>query len=209
MMLPFAAALALSLAGGEDEVLPRSLGQAEAPQPRPDLRAPQDGATHDVFSFGRVQASARVGFTGFSEDFESDPQFLAGVAARVDWPWMSRDVFGFESDRIGLYLDFGVSKIDRDLEFLRKKSATVFFVGFGTDINLYEDETCIFRAQLGVQYGNFGGVTDTDDGFAGVAGLDLGVKIAQDMAIVLNPQVAFGNAGDQVYFLNLGLQIRF
>ena len=204
-ILPFAAALAMAL--GQN-----SLGQAEAPQPKPqELKAPEpvQGESHDVFSFGRVQASARIGFAGYSEDFESDAQALFGIAARVDWPWMSRDVFGFDTDRIGLYADLSITKIDRDLDFLEKKDATVFLVGFGADVNLYEDETCIFRTQLGMQYGNFGGVDDTDDGVAGVLGLDFGLKVAEDMAIILNPQVVFGNAGDQVYIVSAGLQIRF
>jgi len=205
-MLPLATALAL-LAGEGD--LPRTLGQAEAPAPRPqELSAPR-GEAHDVFSFGRVQASARIGLAGYSEDFEADTEVFFGLAARVDWPWMSRDVFGFDQDRIGLYLDFGVTKIDRDLDFLEDKSGTVILVGFGADINMYEDETCIFRGQLGIQYGNFGGVTDTDDGVGAVLGLDTGLKVSEDMAIVLNPQIVFGNAGDQVYLVSLGFQIRF
>jgi hypothetical protein len=206
-MLPLATALALALAGEGD--LPRTLGQAEAPAPKPqELAAPQ-GEARDVFSFGRVQASARVGFAGYSEDFEADAELIVGLAARVDWPWMSRDVFGFDQDRIGLYLDFGVTKIDRDLDFLEDKSGTVILVGFGSDINMYEDETCIFRGQLGIQYGNFGGVDDTDDGVAAVLGLDMGLKLSEEMAIVLNPQICFGNAGDQVYLVGLGLQYRF
>jgi len=209
-MMILATSLVLALAGGDGD-LPRSLGQdqAEAPPPKPQNLEPQDGAAHDVFSFGRVQASARIGVVAYSEDFEADAELMGGLAARVDWPWMSRDVFGFAEDRIGIYADVSLTRIDRDLFFLENQSGTVFLLGFGLDVNLYEDESCVFRVQLGGQYGNFGDADDTDDGVAGVAGLDVGFKLAENVAIVLNPQIAFGNGGDQLYLANFGVQLRF
>jgi hypothetical protein len=210
-MMILATSLVLALAGGDGD-LPRTLGQeqAEAPPPRPqNLDAPRDGAAHDVFSFGRVQASARIGVVAFSEDFEADAELLGSLAARVDWPWMSRDVFGFAEDRIGVYADVSLTRIDRDLFFLENQSGTVFLLGFGLDVNIYEDETCVFRGQLGGQYGNFGDADDTDDGVSGVLGLDVGFKLSESVLLVLNPQIAFGNAGDQLYIANVGVQVRF
>jgi hypothetical protein len=205
-------AAALALPGGDGDVLsglPRSVAQAEQPQPRPQQPAPPAGESNDFFTFGRVQASARAGIIAFSEDFEADPQFVAGIGARVDWTWLSRDVFGFDSDRIGLYADLSFSKIERDLDFLEENDGTLIFVGFGFDFNFYEDESWIFRAQAGFQYGHFGGVDETDNGVAGVVGLDMGVKITENLAFIFNPQAAFGHAGDQLYFINFGLQYRF
>jgi hypothetical protein len=211
--LALSAVLALGLAGGEGDVLgglPRSLGQAEQPQPRPQEAAPAPaGGEHDVFEFGRVQAAAHLGFIAFSEDFESDPQFLGGIGARVDWVWMSRDVLGFDQDRVGLYADLSLSKIERDVDFLEDDSGTLIFFGFGADLNAYEDETFVVRGQAGFQYGHFGGADETDNGFAGVLGLDLDAKLAENVLFVFNPQVAFGNGGDQVYFFHFGVQYRF
>lgn len=211
-LLPLAAALAFALPGGEGDALsglPRSLAQAEQPQPRPQEAAPPAGGEHDVFEFGRVQGNAHLGFIAFSEDFESDPQFLAGVGARVDWTWMSQDVLGFDSDRVGLTADLSFSKIERDVDFLEDDSGTLIFFGLGVDLNAYEDETWVFRGQAGLQFGYFGGVDETDSGVAGILGIDAGVKIAEGAAIVFNPQVAFGNAGDQVYFFNFGFRYQF
>ena len=208
LLLSLAAAVALALPGGETD-LPTSLAQDPAPPAATPQAPPEAEGGNDVFSFGRFQGSVRVGLTAFSEDFESDSQFLVGIAGRVDWPWLSRDVFGFTEDRLGLYADFTFSKIDRDLDFLEDKDGPIFFVGFGVDANLYEDESWIFRAQAGGQYGHFGGVDDTDNGLAGVLGIDLGFKLDEQMALQFNPQIAFGNAGDQIYFLSLGLQYRF
>jgi len=210
-ILSLAAALALSAQAGGDATsgLPRSLSRLEGPPPRPQEAAAPQGGGRDVFDFGRVQASARLGFTAFSEDFESDPQFLAGIGARADWIWLSRDVLGFDSDRVGLYADLSFSRIERDVDFLEDDSGTLFFLGFGADLKAYEDETWILRGQAGLQFGHFGGVDDTDNGVAGVLGLDAGVKIVEDLAIVFNPQIAFGHAGDQVYFLNFAVQYRF
>ncbi len=204
---------AVALQGGEADLLaglPRSVAQSEQPQPRPqEATPPGEGAAHDFFEFGRVQAAARLGFTAFSEDFESDPQFLAGIGARVDWVWMSRDVFGFDQDRIGLFADLSFSRLERDLDFIDDDSGLLIFLGFGADANVYEDETWIFRGQAGIQFGHFGGVDETDNGVAGILGIDAGVKVAENMAILFNPQVAFGHAGDQVYFINFGFQYRF
>ena len=212
-ILALAAAAVLALPGGDgDDVLtglPRSVAQAEQPQPRPQEPTPPAGQSHDFFTFGRVQASARAGFIAFSDDFEADPQFVAGVGARVDWTWLSQDVFGFDQDRVGIYMDLSFTKIDRDLDFLEEASGTVIFVGFGFDINVYEDETWILRGQAGIQYGHFGGVDEVDNGVAGILGIDSGIKIAENLAIIFNPQIAFGHAGDQIYFINLGLQYRF
>ncbi len=211
-LITLAAALALALPVGEGDVpsgLPRSLAQEEQPQPRPQEPAPAAGDAHDVFDFGRVQAAARIGFIAFSTDFESDPQFVAGLGARVDWLWMSRDVLGFDRDAIGLYADLSFSRIDRDLDFLDEHAGTCVFFGFGVDFTAFEDETFFIRGQAGLQFGYFGGVDETDSGVAGVLGLDAGVKVAENMAIVFNPQIAFGNGGDQVYFINFGFQYRF
>lgn len=208
MLLSIAAALALG-EGGALSGLPRSLAQAEQPQPRPQEAAPPAGGEHDVFEFGRVQGNAELGFIAFSEDFESDPQFTAGIGARVDWVWMSRDVLGFDQDRLGLFADLAFSRIERDVDFLEDDSGTLIFFTLGTDLNAYEDETWVLRGQLGLQFGHFGGVDETDNGVAGVVGIDAGVKVAENFAIGFNPQIAFGNAGDQVYFFNFGVQYRF
>jgi hypothetical protein len=209
-LLAWAASLALWAAGGEDALsgLPRSLSQEEQPQPRPEApAAPQaGGAGHP--DLGPIQANAHLGFLFFSKDFEADPELVGGIGARAALPSVSRDWFGFDYDAIGAWLDVSISSLQRDIDTLDEDKGTLFFATLGGDFTFHEDADAFVRGQLGVQYGHFGGVDDTDSGVALLLGASGGLQVGEKMWITLNPQVAFGH-GDQVYFVHLGFQVEF
>lgn len=206
-LLSLAAAAAVALAGGGDDALPRSLAAQEQAPPKPDTAPPeQDSGAPDL---GPIQVQPHLGILFFSEDFEADPELVVGVGARASLPSLSRDVLGLEDDAVGLFLDLSFSSIDRDVPFVDDTKGNLFFVTLGADFRLYDDETWTAHVQLAGQYGHFGNVDDTESGLATVLGLSGGIKIAPQFEIVVNPQIAFGNGGDQIYFLNIGLQIEF
>lgn len=132
-----------------------------------------------------------------------------GILPRAPSPWVSQDLVGLAADDIGFYVDLTISRIDRDLDFLEENDGTLVFVGAGTDIMLVRDDTWQAAFQAGLQYGWFGGVDETDEGIAVALGLLGGVQVATSFWITVNPQIAFADAGDQVYFLHLGANIAF
>ncbi len=206
-LLSLAAAAAVALAGGGDLDLPRSLSAQEQAPPKPDTEPPaQDSGAADL---GPIQVLPHLGFLFFSEDFEADPELVVGIGARASLPSFSRDYLGFEDDAVGVFLDLSFSSIDRDVPLLDDTKGNLVFFTAGFDVRLYHDEDWTAYVQAAGQYGHFGGVDDTEAGFAALLGLSGSLNIGPQLEIVLNPQMAIGNAGDQIYFLHLGLQIEF
>ncbi len=163
-----------------------------------------------VLDFDRLEAGARFGWLRFSADFEADSELTAGALFRIPSPWLSRSVFGFESDDIAAFLDFTGSRLERDADTVAEDSdATIYFAGFGVDWTFARSDVVAASAQLGLQYGWFGGVDDTEDGVALLAGLAGSIRISDSLRFSANPQVSVADAGDRVYFLHLGLHLEF
>ncbi|HYE98282.1 MAG TPA: Ig-like domain-containing protein, partial [Planctomycetota bacterium] len=204
-------ACAATAAQAQDAAVPSRLvlQEEEKPAERPTLEEPTTTPGHDLLDFGRLEGGVRVGVVGFSHDFESDPQAAGGILLRAPSPWVSQDLVGLDADDIGFYLDVTISRIDRDLDFLDENDGTLVFVGAGTDITLVRDETWHAAFQAGLQYGWFGDVDETAEGIAVALGLFGGVQVASSFWITVNPQIAFADAGDQIYFLHVGAHLAF
>lgn len=183
--------------------------EAKPPQQPPAPPEAQEAAGTPFLDFDRLEATPRLGLVFFSDDFEADPEFAAGVQLRAPLPWLSRDVFGLESDDFGLFVDFTVSSIERDIDILEDPDGTLFFASLGFDFTFARDDTWLGQAQLGIQFGDFGGVTDLDDGVALLVGAVGGVQFSEGLWATVTPQVGFGDSGDRVYFLQFGVQILF
>ncbi len=197
-------------AGGDE--LPRSL-QQEEPPPRPQAPIPpqpqaEEGENPDVLDFSKSALDAHVGFLSFSSKFESSAKFVGGVQYRVPSPLLS-SIVDTDPERIGIFLDISVSSIDRDIPATFDRSGTLFFVTLGTDAAFYKDEDWDFRGQVGVQYGNFGGVDGLDDGIAFLLGLRGGLNVGDGIWIVLNPQFAIAKESNNIFFVNVGAEIKF
>lgn len=208
-----ASALLLSAAvAAAQEAIPPTPAPPQQEEPKPQAQpepAVQEPEGTAFINLDRLEVAPRVGLAAFSEDFEADPEFAFGILARAPLPWLSRDLFGLEADDFGAYLDFTVTSIDRDIDLLEDPDGTLFFAGAGLDFAFLQDDTWLAQIAAGLQYGNFGGVTDLDDGVALLLGLTGGVQVSEGIRVTLAPQIAFGNGGDQVYFVHLGVQIAF
>jgi VCBS repeat-containing protein len=210
--LLFLAGFAAAGAEAQDEApLPRKIAFQEQEKPVEPVAptAPQEASGSRLLDFDRLEGSARVGILAFSDDFESDAQAAGGVFLRAPSPWVSRDLLGMAQDDVGFYVELTVSHIDRDLDFLDDPDGLLVFAGLGADLTLARDETWLLAGQAGLQYGWFGGVDDTDNGIALTLGVLGGVKVAESFWITLNPQVAFADAGDRLYFAYVGAHLTF
>ena len=210
-VLILAAAGAIPAAAQEAARLPRSLAQDPQAEPaRPTTPpAPQEAAGTEFIDLNRTEFEGHLGVLAFAADYESSAKFGGGVLVRAPLPWFSRDVLGFERDAVGAFLDLTISSIDRDIDLLDKKSGTLMFVTLGLDYAFYADESFRAEVQLGIQYGYFGGVTDLQNGFAPLVGLAARLSLGSGVGLTFNPQVGFGDSGDTIYFINLGVQIDF
>ena len=54
------------------------------------------------------------------------------------------------------------------------------------------------RLQAGLQYSFFDRVTDMEDGWGILAGLQLMYRVTPNFSITYNPQVVFGDSGDRM-----------
>jgi hypothetical protein len=160
--------------------------------------------------FDRLEAGLRFGCIRFGADFEADPEPAAGAVVRIPSPWLSRGVFGLESDDVALFLDFTGSRLERDADQVAEDpDATIHFAGLGVDWTFARSETLSASAHVGLQYGWFGGVDDTEDGVAFLAGLAGSVRFSDAVRVSLSPQASVADAGDRLYFLHLGLHLEF
>lgn len=181
----------------------------EPPAQQPPADPPQAEDASLLLDFDRLEGNFRVGLTAFSEDFESDPQLAVSALFRAPSPWLSRDFLGLEGDDFGAFAELRISRIDRDVDFLDKTSGTLVFIAAGLDFTLVRDEEFLGMLQMGLQYGWYGGVDDTDDGVALLFGAVAGYQVSEGVWLTLNPQAAIADAGDHLFFLDVGVQVGF
>jgi hypothetical protein len=195
---------------GEDD-LPRSL-QQEEPPPRPQAPTPPqpqaEGENPDVLDFSKSALDGHVGFLKFSSKFKDNGKFVGGIQYRVPSPLLS-SICDTDPERIGVFLDLSVSSIDRDIPSTFDKSGMLLFATLGADAAFYKDEDWDFRGQVGVQYGYFGGVDGLDNGIAFLIGLRGALNVGEGIWIVLNPQFAIAKQSNNIFFLNVGAEIKF
>jgi len=196
---------------GEDD-LPRSLQQEEKP-PRPEAPVPPkpeqaEGGDPDVLDFSKSALDAHLGFAKFSSKFKDNGAFVGGIQYRIPSPLLS-SIVDTDPERIGVFLDLSVSSINRDIPSTFDKSGMLLFATLGTDAAFYKDEDWDFRGQVGVQYGYFGGVDGLDNGIAFLVGLRGALNLGEGIWLVLNPQFAIAKDSNNIFFLNVGAEIKF
>ena len=183
-------------------------------QPKPDAPAPEpaqeSGPMSDLVDVEHVEIQLMGGILVFGSDFESDPKAVGTLSVRAPLPWLSRDVVGLESDDFGVFVQVSLSAIDRDTDPVAEEpDGVLFFAAAGLDYTLYQDEDFLARAQVGVQYGYFGDVTETDSGAGLLLGLDGGVVVGEGFRITLSPQLGIGDGGDILFFAQIGVNYSF
>jgi hypothetical protein len=176
-------------------VLAALAAQGERPRPIVDLEW--------------LEVGARVGVAAFSGDFETDPAPSLAFAVRAPMPWLSPSSTP-NAEWFGLFAQVAMAPVDREVEpELEDPDGLAWFLTAGLDFTVVRDGTWLVMLEAGPQYQTFGGISDLDDGFAFLAGARGGLDLARGLSLTLGPEVAFGNAGDRVSFLYLGLMIDF
>ena len=132
--------------------LPQDKQDREKPTPAPIER----GASTAFLDFGHPTIGARVTRVAFSSDFEVTRVAGGGIFAHFDSPWLSRKVFGKETDAFGLFAGFTACSIDRNLA-VNEPSGTPLFADFGLDFAVINNDNWVATIQAGVEYGYFGG----------------------------------------------------
>jgi hypothetical protein len=178
---------------GEEDRLPRSLQQ--------------ESSHDDLLDFGKFALGAHVGFISYSSDFKSGEKLAAGIDARVPTPLLS-GIISSDPECIAAFLDLTFSAVDRDVA-TPDGSGLITFVTLGMDAAFIRTGGFDARAQVGAQYGYFGGVDGLDDGVALLVGLRGALQLGDSLWIVLNPQVTFGKSDAHLFFVNLGVDFRF
>ena len=62
---------------------------------------------------------------------------------------------------------------------------------------------------MALLYGNFGSVSETDDGISFVLGGMAEVRLTRSLSISYNPQFALADDSEWIFFHHLGLTIAF
>lgn len=182
-----------------------SLGE-QRPEPRfqrPLRPESRPGAGAPWIDFGRSEANLFAGAVGFSDDFFADPSLSGGLLYRAPAPIVPLS-------NVGVFGELVVSTLDRNiLPKPSTASGTILFLGVGADYTFFRNEDWFLTGQGGLMYGNFGGITDLDDGISALVGVAGGINIESGFWLTYNPQIALAGTDLFVVFHNFGIQIEF
>jgi hypothetical protein len=189
----------------QEEPPPRLVVQEEPAPPRLD-----EDAGGGFLDFDWLELQFRAGFAAFTDDFRADPAFQASVCARAPMPWLSpaSDPGG---EYFGAFLGVGlIMGVDRDLNPPPSGAdGNVFMVNAGIDFTFLRNQSLYLALEAGGQYTNYGGIDGLEDGLAPLAGLAFGLYAGGGLTLTLGEQTVFGNGGDRIYLINLGLVVEF
>lgn len=201
-----AAVLAASLAGQIDPAeFPANLFD---PQVRPPKRGelPQ---SHPFVDLRHMEFHARAGIAEYSDGFVADAAPAASIMLRAPMPWLNPESDP-KGDYFGLFADVTATTIDRDFTPpLDEPSGSVILLSLGADYTFMRNDTWLLRAMAGGQYGTYGGATDLDDGFAGLVGGLVGLRVSYKFWVTFEPEIVFANAGDWIGISLLGVMVEF
>ena len=199
-------------------VLAGAGGSTGAPGPAPDVdeafsRLPErlrisldwveaaPAANEPTFAFDRLELTPSLGMLLYSSEWEADPAFCVGVQALLPAPGIL--------DGLGAFFQISVSQLDRDIDTLTHKDDTAFFAAIGADYTFFQNKTFRAHAQTALLYGNFGEVSDTEDGISFVLGVSGALRLSKGLWISYNPQFGFADDSEWLFFHHLGLTITF
>jgi len=203
MTAAWLASLALGLCGPGQQ-------QEQPPAPPPSIQeaTPQERG-RPFIDFDWLELSPRVGLAVFSDDYEADPAFFAGVLARAPMPWLS-PASDPKGEHFGLFFEAALGRIERDTEpEAEQPDGMLLSLAGGVDYTIYRDESWLVMALAGAHFAHYGGVSELNDGIAPLAGITVGFQVAGGVSITASPEVVFARAGDRIMFLSLGAMIKF
>jgi len=149
------------------------------------VKARQEPAFID---FSRFEAGIFAGGVAFSNDFEADPSYVAGIMARVPVP-------GLPLGDWGIWGSLMISYIKRDLPFYyQDKSGNWYGASIGGDYTFWRDSIFHVRGQLGILYAHWNDIQALDNGIGILAGLEFGfywIKNYDKAVFGINPQISY------------------
>lgn len=156
------------------------------------------------FDFSRFEMGAYVGAVKYSSKFRADPNFVAGISARVPVPGIPGDW--------GLWGHLFFSYVSRDLPFYYKDQAAAWFGGsVGADYTLLRREIWFLRANAGILYAHWNGVNGLDNGMGILIGAEFGfywIKGNNKAVLNIAPELSY-DGESYLAFLRLGFSIDF
>lgn len=194
---------------------PRARQEEKQPVPAPPQeRLPRELRLEDesggLLDFEWLELQARVGIAVFSDTFRIDPSPQISLLLHAPMPWLSpsSDPGG---DYFGAFVELTVVPgAERDLDPPPNgTSGTILLVNLGIDFTLLRNQSLLALLRAGGQYASYGGIADLNDGFAPLAGAELGVYLGGGLTLALAGEAAFVDDGDTILLGSLGLVIEF
>jgi hypothetical protein len=152
------------------------------PFPPDDQERPRRGraAETPLFDFDRMEVAPVLGVALYSPDFEADPSGCGGLFFDVPMPGLWKP--------LGLFAEVAFSRLDRDIDDLEDPAGTLTSFAMGLDCTFLSGDRGRLLGQLGFAYGDFGGVTDVDDGGGLLIGMAAGLRLGSGVWLTYNPQ---------------------
>jgi hypothetical protein len=172
---------------------------------RADYRRVKARNEPDFFDFSRFELGVFAGGAAFSNDFEADPSYVAGVLARVPVP-------GLPLGDWGIWGSLMISYINRDLPFYYSaKSGNWYGVSVGGDYTFWRDRIFHVRGQLGILYAHWNDIQALDNGIGVLAGVEFGfywIKNNDKAVFGINPQLSY-DGENSIMMLQLSFHVDF
>ena len=179
----------------------------QEPLPR-SLRLEEEGG--GLLDLEWLEIQPRLGLAFFSDTYKIDPSPQVSLLLHAPMPWLSPS-----SDPAGEYFGAFVEltllpRVERNLDPPPSgTTGSCLFFSAGIDFTLLRNQSLFLVLQAGGQYGTYGGIADLNDGFAGVAGINLGVYVGGGLTLTLAPEAVFADPDNYILMASLGLVIEF
>ena len=123
-------------------------------------------------------------------------------------PWLS-PASDPKGEYFGAFAEVTFARLTRDIEGIANPSGNVLAFTLGLDYTLLRSRTWLLQVQAGGQYTTYGGITDTTDGFSGLAGMTVGLRVSRSISLTLSPEMTFVAEGNWMLMIGIGAQIEF
>jgi hypothetical protein len=160
--------------------------------------------------FDWFELQPRLGIAAFSSDYRIGTSFCFSLVGHVPIPAISLGG-NPEAEHFGLFAEVNVIPgVKRDLNPAPSHSSgTIFLASAGVDYTFLRNQTLYLAAEVGVQYGYYGGIADLKNGIAPVVGFAGGVYLGKGMTLTGGPEVILGKSSSHIILGSLGLLIEF
>lgn len=173
----------------DPEKAPTAKQDETAPQrPQEPPALPSESRPTPILDFDWLEIQPRVGMAIFSKDYHVDPSVCFGIVAHAPLTMLSPSS-NPDGEYFGLFAKLDVAIIKRDIfPKLDKPGGPIFMFAVGADYTVYRSENWLLMVEGGIQYCNYGGITDLQNGIAPVVGVKIGLTISREVSLSLTPE---------------------